>query len=516
MKDRKRVPLHMVYALMNSRQRRVALSLVAAAAGGYVVYQAASGNSLIRSNASCLAVQKKKSDKGQKRDEKVEKGAKAPNGNGGRARRKPTRGALKKLLPLLLKVAGRKIIVIFFFSILKTALSNRMARLQGYLFRAAFLRRVPLFARNLVENVALCAASSALEATTRSWVSFMELQWRRLLTKRLHQAYFNDMMYYKLNYVDRNIDSPEQRICEDIPKLTSGLADLTREIISAAVDATFYAWQLQRYSGTNKYTAAVIGYVLGAGTFMTVAAPNFGKLFKKQQSLEGSYRQLHTRLRANAEPIAFYNGMQKEGILIRTKFEELMAFTQKLLSKQWEFSMVQDFLLKYLGATVAVALIIGPFFGGHLRPEATVLGRAQMLSNMRYHTSVIISLFAALGTLGSSSRKFLRLGAYADRVKEMEDNMRTISEGRMTGKKNIQTIMYYLSAVVHEQNHIKMPMFLTLALVIKIMQELWEMLLEKCSTLMIPSYLRVLPLSLQEMQPSWRISICVCPQVQIY
>ena len=39
---------------------------------------------------------------------------------------------------------------------------------------------------------------------------------------------------------------------------------------------------------------------------------------------------------------------------------------------------LQDFLLKYLGATVAVFLIIGPFFRGHMRPENTVHGRAQV------------------------------------------------------------------------------------------------------------------------------------------
>ena len=39
---------------------------------------------------------------------------------------------------------------------------------------------------------------------------------------------------------------------------------------------------------------------------------------------------------------------------------------------------LQDFLLKYLGATVAVYLIIGPFFKGHMRPENTVQGRAQV------------------------------------------------------------------------------------------------------------------------------------------
>jgi len=71
--------------------------------------------------------------------------------------------------------------------------------------------------------------------------------------------------------------------------------------------------------------------------------------------------------------------------------------------------MIQDCFLKYLGATFAVVLIIGPFFGGKMRPDSSTLGRAKMLSNMRYHTSVIISLFLAMGTLASSSRRLSRV-----------------------------------------------------------------------------------------------------------
>lgn len=153
--------------------------------------------------------------------------------------------------------------------------------------------------------------------------------------------------------MDRRIDAPEQRICEDVPKLCSGLADLTRECLTAvgardmhacvpddrgclqctsnlhalarnknnllllvhcfvagagprhvlqwtppsslpafataAVDAAFYAYQLRAYSGSHAYTFAILGYVFGAGAAMTVAAPNFGGLFKKQQALEGGW-----------------------------------------------------------------------------------------------------------------------------------------------------------------------------------------------------------------------------------
>jgi hypothetical protein len=82
--------------------------------------------------------------------------------------------------------------------------------------------------------------------------------------------------------------------------------------------------------------------------------------------------------------------------------------------------------LKYLASTWAVVLIIGPFFGGHLRPEDTLHGRAAMLSNMRYHTSVIIALFSSLGVLGSSGKKLMRLGAYADRIADTERAVRAI------------------------------------------------------------------------------------------
>lgn len=93
--------------------------------------------------------------------------------------------------------------------------------------------------------------------------------------------------YYKLSYVDKQVQNPEQRVCEDIPKFTKGLAELAGEWTNAIIDAGFYAYQLRAYSKTNKYTAAILGYVIGAGVVTTVVAPNFGRLFKRQQENEG-------------------------------------------------------------------------------------------------------------------------------------------------------------------------------------------------------------------------------------
>lgn len=82
-----------------------------------------------------------------------------------------------------------------------------------------------------------------------------------------------------------------------------------------------------------------------------------------------------------------------------------------------------------MAATVAVLLIIGPFFSGHLQPDSSLMGRAKMLSNMRYHTSVIISLFWSCGTLAASSRKLMKLTAYAERIREMKNVCQEIAAG---------------------------------------------------------------------------------------
>ena len=141
-------------------------------------------------------------------------------------------------------------------------------------------------------------------------------------------------------------------------------------------------------------------------------SPSFGKLMSKEQQLEGEYREVQSRLRTHAESIAFYGGESREESHIKAKFRSLVDHLRVAHHDHWWFGMVQDFLLKYLGATVAVILIIEPFFSGNLRPDTSTLARAEMLSNLRYHTSVIISLFQSLGTLSVSARKLNRLRYY--------------------------------------------------------------------------------------------------------
>ena len=300
-----------------------------------------------------------------------------------RQRRPPP--AFWPTMRFLLPLAKPKLLALLGLAIARTAVANRLARVQGYMFRAAFLRQVPLFARDFAENVCLCLLAAGIESTAARAASSIARDWRSALTNQIHESYFDGMTYYKLAAVDRShgIVNPEARICEDVPRLADGAAALARETLEAVVDAAFFSRELRSYSGTHRYTLAILAYIFGAGGATMGAAPNFGKMIKRQADLEGSYRHLHARLAANAEPVAFYGGVEREGVLVRGAFGEAARHAAHVIKTQWRFAMLQDFTTKYAAATVAVVLIIGPFFRGDLRPGEGVTGRASMLANMR-------------------------------------------------------------------------------------------------------------------------------------
>jgi hypothetical protein len=55
----------------------------------------------------------------------------------------------------------------------------------------------------------------------------------------------------------------------------------------------------------------------------------------------GDFRQVHARLRENAEPVAFYGGIDKEGAGIVSGFSALVRHRMRMLRTQLRHSVVQ-------------------------------------------------------------------------------------------------------------------------------------------------------------------------------
>ncbi|VAH86069.1 unnamed protein product [Triticum turgidum subsp. durum] len=362
--------------------------------------------------------------------------------------------SLHFLAAILLKKIGPSgtnyLLGLMLTAVLRTAIGHRLAKVQGYLFKSAFLRRVPTFTRLIIENLLLCFLQSTVYQTSKYLTGSLSLRFKKILTDLIHADYFENMVYYKISHVDHRISNPEQRIASDIPKFCAGLSDLVQDDLIAVADGLIYIWRICSYA-SPKYVLWILAYVLGAGGTIRKFSPSFGKLKAMEQQLEGEYRQVHSRLRTHAESVAFYGGENREESHIMQRFQALVRHVNVVLHENWWFGMIQDFLLKYLGATVGVILIVEPFFAGDLKPDTSTLGRAEMLSNLRYHTSVIISLFQSLGTLSTSSRRLNLLSGYADRIHELLDVSRELSGVRDRSMNRNSSAKNYIS----EANYIE-------------------------------------------------------------
>ncbi|UPQ98050.1 type I ABC transporter [Chloropicon primus] len=398
------------------RRRKLAASAIGAAALGFAAVY-----------FHRKSLEKSRRHRGGGRTKEKKDGSLRKKRGGGKSSKKVLAMLLKGSIPSLAALAG--------LACTRTLLANRLSTVQGGLFRTAFLRQKKAFLRLLGENFFGCLLLSYLQSQFTKITQGMEMSWRSRLTGRVHDKYFNDMNYYKCSHVDKSVANPEQIICEDVPKYCSGMAQCTGEVIGGIVDVLFYSQRLGSYTRSHRYTLAMCGYIFGAGTLVKLASPNFAKMYKRKQALEGSYRMAQTRLKSNSESVAFYKkGIVVEAETIQQRLAQMVAHNSKLLFNTWRFSMVQDLALKYFGATFAVILIIGPFFEGHLRPNNTMKGRADMLSNMRYHTGVVISLFTAFGVLGNMPNKTSKMRAYVQRIGGLMDAMQATPQITKSGE----------------------------------------------------------------------------------
>lgn len=65
---------------------------------------------------------------------------------------------------------------------------------QGYMFRASFMKNIPLFLRDFGENCMLCLLAAGVESSSIAVQKLISLRWREELTASVHKTYFQHMV----------------------------------------------------------------------------------------------------------------------------------------------------------------------------------------------------------------------------------------------------------------------------------------------------------------------------------
>jgi putative ATP-binding cassette transporter len=215
----------------------------------------------------------------------------------------------------------------------------------------------------------------------------LEIRWRRWLTEQYLHNWLADGAYYRMQFLARETDNPDQRIAEDVKLLISNTLSLLIGGMQKLVNLIVFVGILWGLSGTltvplGSFSIALPGYMVWmallyaiAGTWLTdwIGRPLVRLNFDKQRC-EADFRFGLVRFRENTEGVALYRG---EG-------DELRGFRERftaLVDNWWQIMRRQKRLTYFTSGYMQAAWIVPSIVAAprYFRGELTLGGLMQTI-----------------------------------------------------------------------------------------------------------------------------------------
>nr|GMC66092.1 ABC transporter D family member 1 [Ipomoea batatas] len=325
----------------------------------------------------------------------------------------------KILVPTMLDKQGVQLLSVALLVLSRTWISDRIASLNGTTVKYVLEQDKVAFIRLIGVSVLQSAASSFIAPSLRNLTSLLALGWRIRLTKHLLKNYLRKNAYYKVFNMSRvNIDA-DQRLTQDLDKLTTDLSSLVTGMVKPTVDILWFTWRMKLLTGQRGVAILYAYMFLGLG-FLRCVTPEFGDLASHEQQLEGTFRFMHERLRTHAESVAFFGGGAREKEMVESRFKELLHHSALLLKKKWLFGIIDEFITKQLPHNVTWGLSL-LYAVEHKGNRALTSTQGELAHALRFLASVVSQSFLAFGDILELHRKFVELSGGINRIFELEE-----------------------------------------------------------------------------------------------
>ncbi|KAI4501616.1 hypothetical protein M0802_003493 [Mischocyttarus mexicanus] len=286
---------------------------------------------------------------------------------------------------------------------------------------------VPLFKKLLLKFFIIIPSLAIVNNTLKYSIGKMKLKLRTNLTHHLMDQYLKGFTYYKMNNLDSRIANPDQLLTTDIDKFCESFTDLYGNIMKPLFDIILYSYRMTTTLG-GQTPFMVLSYLILSGTCVTFLRRPVSQMTVKEQQLEGEYRHIQSRLITNSEEVAFYQGNNREKLILLTSFHKLLSHLHRFLEYKCFVGVFDNFIGKYVAIICGFFAVSIPFF----RKDHPILSGSSEHRFKYYYAygRMLVKFAEALGVLILSTREMTKLAGYTARVTEIKDVLNDLNSGK--------------------------------------------------------------------------------------
>ncbi|CAF1409663.1 unnamed protein product, partial [Didymodactylos carnosus] len=236
--------------------------------------------------------------------------------------------------------------------------------------------------------------------------------------------------YYRVTNLDSRLQNPDQNLTDDIETFTSSLTHLYSHLTKPFFDIALISYTLvkmvqKRKTARWKEVPILLNFVIVITFYLLKKmSPKFGKLVSEESKRKGQLRFAHTRVIANAEEIAFFEGQEVEKHWIIHLYNQLRQQTNLIISKKLWFIMLEQFLMKYFWHTCGMIFIAIPFlsYNGEIEtddPTRDPDGISTRTEAFTVSKNLLTSGADALERIITSYKEIAELAGHTNRVHSM-------------------------------------------------------------------------------------------------
>ncbi|MEO0352186.1 MAG: ABC transporter ATP-binding protein/permease [Cyanobacteria bacterium P01_A01_bin.15] len=323
------------------------------------------------------------------------------------------------------RTAGVGLAILIGLSILSSSALVFESLQRGEFISALAARDAQRFHASLIILIGILLTSALFLSASTYVRERLGLHWRRWLTRYILTTYLSQQRFYRLS---SNIDNPDQRMSEDIKKVTQTSVFILTTLLESGIQLIGFIGVL--WSVSIGLTGFLVFYALVGSAIATFF---FGirltHINTEQLKREANFRFGLIDIREHSESIAFHQGHPYANNDSRQRFRQVVQNFNRFIRWQFGLDLFQNGY-QYLTFIIPSLILAPQILSGNLEIGAIVQSQAAF-DRIWLSLSLVIVQFEQLTALAASIERLSQLIQELQATDHIENSIKILSHSQV-------------------------------------------------------------------------------------